>query len=150
MSEPVVRRVHCLVLQCPVGGYSKQIHRLFHLCDVFARELAAHLHELFRRHIVLADLERLFDSNLCREPVAVPTLGKVYVEAFHPLVAGYEIDVAPVQGVSDVKVTAGIWWRCVDTVRLARGILCVEVVDVLSSPILLPLGFLGRRVVALG
>src|SRR5207245_7604584 len=29
LSELVVRRVHRLVFKCPVGGFSRQIHRLF-------------------------------------------------------------------------------------------------------------------------
>ena len=122
---------------------------MFHLGDVFTGELAAHFNELLRRHIVLADLERLFNSNLCRQPVAVPPLWKVNIEPLHPLVAGYEIDVAPVQRVPNVKVTARIrWWR-VDTEGLARFVMRVEVVNVVLSPILAPVGFFSGRFVVL-
>jgi len=122
---------------------------VFHLGDVFAGEFATHLDELVRWHVVLADLERLFNSNLCRQPVAVPALWKVNVESFHPLVAGYEIDVAPVQRVPDVKIATGVWWWCVDTEGLARCVMGVEVVNVVLSPVLPPISLLDRRVVAL-
>ena len=122
---------------------------MFHFGDVFAGEFATHLDELVGWHIVLADLERLFNSNLRRQPVAVPALRKVNVESFHPLVAGHEIDVAPVQCVPDVKIATGVWWWCVDTEGLARCVMGVEVVSVVLSPILTPIGFFGGRVVAL-
>jgi len=122
---------------------------LFHFRDVFAGEFATHLDELVGWHIVLADLERLFNSNLCRQPVAVPALWKVNVESFHPLVAGYEIDVAPVQRVPDVKIATGVWWWCIDTEGLARFVMRIEVVSIVLSPILTPIGFLRGSVVAL-
>ncbi len=81
--------------------------------------------------------------------MTVPALGKVHVEPFHPLVAGHEIDVAPVQRVPDVKIATGVWWWCVDTEGLARCVMGVEVVNVVLSPILTPIGFFGGRVVAL-
>jgi hypothetical protein len=81
--------------------------------------------------------------------VAVPALWKVNVESFHPLVAGYEIDVAPVQRVANVKIATGIWWWCIDTEGFARFVIGVEVVNVVLSPILPPIGFFGGRVVAL-
>ena len=74
---------------------------------------------------------------------------KVDVESFHPFVTSYEIDVAPVQRVPNVKITAGIWWWCVDTEGLARFVMRVEMVNVILSPILAPMGFFGGRVVAL-
>jgi hypothetical protein len=49
--------------------------------------------------------------------VAVPSLGKMHIEPLHSFVASYEIDVAPIQRVSNVKVTAGIGGRCIDTVH---------------------------------
>jgi hypothetical protein len=122
---------------------------VFHFGDIFAGEFATHLDELVRWHIVLADLERLFNSNLCRQPMAVPALWKMNVESFHPLVAGYEIDVAPVQRVPNVKIATGIWRWCVDTEGLARFVMRVEVVNVMLAPILPPVGFFGGRVVAL-
>ena len=79
--------------------------------------------------------------------MAVPALGKMHVEPLHPLVAGYEIDVAPVQRVPNVKITAGIWWWCVDTVRLARFVVGVEVIDVVLSPIVSPIGLFGTGLV---
>ena len=81
--------------------------------------------------------------------MAVPALWKMNVESFHPLVAGHEIDVAPVQRVPNVKITTRIWWWCVDTEGLARFVMRVEVVNVVLSPILTPIGFFGGRVVAL-
>ena len=122
---------------------------MFHLGDVFGSKLAAHLDELVRWQIVLAYLERLFYSNLGREPVAVPALGKMDVEPLHPFVACHEIDVAPIQRVPNVKVTARIrWWR-VDTEGLARFVMRVEVVNVVLSPILAPDGFFSGRFVVL-
>jgi len=73
----------------------------------------------------------------------------VNVESFHPLVAGYEIDVAPVQRVPDVKIATGVWWWGIDTEGLARCVMRVEVVSIVLSPILTPIGFFGDRVVAL-
>ena len=81
--------------------------------------------------------------------MAVPALWKVHVEPFHPLVAGHKIDVAPVQRVPYVKVTAGIWWWGVDAKAFARLVLGVEVVSVVLSPIIAPIGLLGGSVVAL-
>ena len=79
--------------------------------------------------------------------MAVPALGKMHIEPLHPFVARHEIDVAPIQGVPHVKVTAGIWWWRVDTVRLARFVLWIKVVDVPLVPILPPSGLLGSGLV---
>ena len=81
--------------------------------------------------------------------MAVPALWKVNVESFHPLVASYEIDVTPVQRIPNVKITTGIGRRGIDTVGLARFVMRVEVVNVVLSPILTPIGFFRGRIVAL-
>jgi hypothetical protein len=69
------------------------------------------------------------------------------VEPLHPFVACHEIDVAPIQRVPNVKVTAGIWWWRVDTVRLARFVVRIKVVNVVLSPILPPNGLLDSGLV---
>jgi len=51
--------------------------------------------------------------------VAVPALGEHDIVAPHALVAGHIIDIAPVQGISDVKVSGGVGGRRVyDVLRL--------------------------------
>src|SRR6266581_682854 len=78
-----------------------------------------------------------------------PSPGKMHIEPFHSFVTCYEIDVAPIQRVPNVKVTTGIRGRRVDTVRLARSIVGIEVVDVMLSPKLAPIGLLSSGVVGL-
>src|SRR5207249_9450389 len=68
----------------------------------------------------------------------------VNVEPLHPFVTCYEIDVTPVQSVPDMKITARIRGRCVYTERVTRLVMRVEPVNVVFSPILPPLWFLGR------
>jgi hypothetical protein len=81
--------------------------------------------------------------------MAVPSLRKMHIEALHPLVTRYEIDVAPVQRVPNVKVATGIGGRRVDTVHLARSVVGIEVVDVMLSPKLAPISLLSSGVVGL-
>jgi len=73
----------------------------------------------------------------------------MYVESFHPFVTGYEIDVAPIQGIPYVKFPTRIGRRSIDAERLARIVKRVETMDILLSPILSPLCLFGGRIVVL-
>jgi hypothetical protein len=80
--------------------------------------------------------------------VAVPALGEHDIIAPHALVAGHIIYIAPVQGISDVKVPGGIGrWGVYDVLRLIG--LPVEIIDG-RIPALYPFLFYTVKVVFFG
>ena len=104
----VILRHHRDVLVGPVRGECHLPQGEAHCLDVFHGEVTAHFPELFPRDIVLRDMVEFFDFHFGREAVTVPSLREHHVEAFHPLVAGKEVDVAPVQRIPDMEITCRV------------------------------------------
>ena len=78
--------------------------------------------------------------------MAVPALGKVDVVASHALVAGYDVEVRPVQDVSHVELAARVRGRSVDAEGWFLPVVRVEVVDAPCFPLALPLCLGGEEV----
>ncbi len=114
LGQSVVLREHGDVLVAPVDGEPESPHGRPHLLDIPDREITAHLPEFIAGDIVFGDPVGLLDLYLGGETVAVPPLGEHYVVAAHAFVTRDEVNIAPVQGISDMEVAGGVRRRCVD------------------------------------
>jgi len=79
-------------------------------------QLLAEPSEFFPWYFVLGDVVDLFYFDLCGKSVAVPSLWKHDIIALHALVAGREVDVAPVEGIADVEIARRVGRGCIDDV----------------------------------
>src|SRR5674476_1281232 len=110
----VVCFFHSHKLLRPIYLKRKALHRSLHQTDVLSSQAFAQCSEFSTRYLVFSYILGGLDLYFSWKTVTVPSLWEFYIIALHTLIACDEINIAPIKGVSKVKITSWIWWRRID------------------------------------
>ncbi len=101
-ATPVVG-VHGFIFGGPIDGCTHFEDAFLHHGDVFLDEFDAPCAELVGGYVPFADVFGFFNLDFYAQSVAVPALWEQHVVALHAFVAGYHVEVCPVQHVAHVE-----------------------------------------------
>jgi len=148
-ASPVVW-VHGFVFCGPVYGAAETHDGFLHYPYVFVDEFFAEFDEFCWGHFCFLYAIFFFGFDFGGEAVAVPSLWKKNVVSVHSFVAGYYVEVGPVEDVSHVEVAGWIGRRSVYAVDWTFTVFPVKPVHAYLFPFPLPLLLDLKNIESLG